>query len=112
MTSTSQLAKPDSSPEDGTSYNLGRVMRISGSATALSWLFGLIGLLGLAWAAYSLYSTIKGWGPYDTVTDSLVQYLVIAFLLFQCFFFSVLSRAVSESLFILRDIEENTRSGH
>jgi hypothetical protein len=110
MASTMQPATPDASSEDGTSYNVSRLIRVSTSAAVLSWLFAILGLVGLAWALYSLYTMVTGWGPYDTAAESLPSFLVIAFLLLQCFFFSIISRAVSESMFILRDIEENTRS--
>lgn len=94
---------------DHTSYELSKIIRISGHASLLSWLFATVGVLGLGLAAYGLFNTIAHWQPYDSVTEVARFSLFISFLLLICFGSSVTMRALAEGLLLLRDIEENAR---
>ena len=110
MAATSTPPQPAVAPEgDGASYNLARLLRVSASASLVSWLFAIVGLLGLAWGIYTFYKAYVPWGPRDSIAEMAPAVLIVAFLVLQCFFFSTLMRAVSESVFVIRDIEENTR---
>ena len=110
MTTASVPPQPKSAPEaDGASYNLGRLLRVSANATLISWLFAIVGVLGSAWGIFALYTTYIPWGPRDSIAEMAPGVLIVAFFVLQCFFFSVLMRAVAESVFVIRDIEENTR---
>ncbi len=105
---TGREVAPDAG-ENGTTYDLSKVVRISAHASLLSWLFALLGALGLPLAAYGLVNTIANWRPHDQVTDLAVFSLIVSFLLLVCFASSVTMRAVSEGILLLRDIEENAR---
>ena len=107
-TSSTPEHTPAPSPVE-TSYDLPRILRVSGNASLLSWLFTLLGVLGLALGLYGLYNTFSDWRPYDSLAELAVISLMVSFLLLVCFGSSVLMRAVSEAILILRDIEENAR---
>ena len=112
MTTASPVEHSPGSEKDGTSYNLPRLVRISTTASIVSGLFLLLGVLGLAWALYTLYRAITPWGMYtgDTIQAITPAILIAAFFILQCFGFSTVMRAIAEAIFVIRDIEENTRS--
>ena len=111
MTPTASPPAPPSEPgNNGTSYSESRILRISGAASLLSWFFAILGVFALIWGLYLLSDKIVNWASYDTVFSIVLPILLAAFLTLQCFFFSTIMRAISEGIFMLRDIEENTRS--
>ena len=106
---------PEQSPrpeDDGSSYSLPRLIRISTTASLISGLFLVLGIIGLAWVLYTLYRAVTPWGPYtgDTIQAITPAILIAAFFILQCFGFSTLMRAIAEAIFVIIDIEENTRS--
>jgi hypothetical protein len=108
---TSTPFKSDAPPEvDGSSYDLPRLLRISSHANILSWIFAIVGWVGVAWGLYTLYNAYIPWGRGDSIPEMVIAVLIVSFLILQCFFFSLLSRAVAEGLFAIRDIEDNTRT--
>ena len=92
-----------------TSYEPSRLIRISSNATLLSWLFLLIALLSLALALYLAVDAVVNWSPHANVAGFLVAALPVAFLIQLCVSCAICMGALSEGLFLLRDIEENTR---
>ena len=111
MTRADAAKNPPGSEEDGTSYNLSRLIRISTAASVVSGLFLVLRFLGLAWALYTLYRAITPWGVYtsDTIQPITPALLVATFFILQCFGFSIVMRTIGEAIFVIRDIEENTR---
>jgi hypothetical protein len=87
-------------------------MRISTTASIVSGSFLVLGVIGLAWALYTVYRALTPWGVYtvDTIKAVTPVILIAVFLVLQCFAFSTLMRAISEAVFVIRDIEENTRT--
>ena len=100
------------SEENDTSYSLPRIIQISTTATVVSALFLTVGILGLAWALYTLYRAVTPWGSYsgDTLQALAPVILIAAFFVLLCFAFSTLMRAIAEAIFVITDIEENTRT--
>jgi hypothetical protein len=97
---------------NGASYSFTRLLRVTSNASLLSGFFILLGFLGVAWALFTLYKALTPWGAYasDTIQAIAPVILLVSLLILQCFAFAVLMQAIAEGLFIIRDIEENTRS--
>ena len=94
--------------EEDVYHSFGRLMSVASWAAALSWLFlGLAVLLLLA-AASSLYQLALSVRGFDTGT-AMVQFIAQAVAALVCAFFFVLSQAVGQVIYVLLDIEENTR---
>ena len=90
-------------------HSFGRLMNVASWAATLSWLFlGLAVLLSLA-AALSLYQLVLSVRGFDSGT-TMVQFIVQAVAALLCGFFFVLSQAIGQVIYVLLDIEENTRS--
>ena len=94
--------------EEDVYHSFGRLMSVASWAAALSWLFlGLAVLLSLA-AALSLYQLALGVRGFDNGT-AMIQFVVQAVAALLCAFFFVLSQALGQVIYVLLDIEENTR---
>jgi len=92
------------------SYDLSRLIRVSSAASLIAWFFALVGAIGLALAIYWAYLAVEAFDPSSRLVGFATGFVVVVFMLLLCFGSSIMMRAVSEGLMVLRDIEENTRA--
>lgn len=92
-----------------TSYDLARLIRVSSAASLIAWFFALVGAIGVALAIYWAYLAVDVIGLSSGLVSFAMGFVGILFMLLLCFASSIVMRAVSEGVMVLRDIEENTR---
>ncbi len=102
-------ATPSVAGESDTSYELARLIRVSAAASLISWFFAVVGAVGFVLAIYWAYLAFDAYGDTFTLDSFLTGFVMVAFMVLACFGSSIVMRAVSEGLMVLRDIEENTR---
>src|SRR3990170_7718163 len=91
------------------SYDLSRLIRVSSAASLIAWFFALVGAIGLALVIYWAYLAVDVIGLSSGLVSFAMGFVGILFMLLLCFASSIVMRAVSEGVVVLRDIEENTR---
>jgi hypothetical protein len=108
----SAKADVDSEPADDDGedvyHSFDRLMGVASWSTSLSWLFLALAAVVLVVALFSVITNLVGPGRLDLVTLAL-NFAVLAGLALLFAFFFVLSQAISQVIYLLLDIEDNTR---
>jgi hypothetical protein len=105
---TDQIAAIPNQPEEksDTYHNQDTLMRVAVYAERISWLFLVLTLLVAGVVFYLIYLTATGRIGSEQLLLNIPSYLVPFFL---GGFFWILLRLISEGVYILMDIEDNTR---
>jgi hypothetical protein len=95
--------------EPSTYHNFDRLIRVASWATLLSWCFLGLGAIMLILNVVSLVQQMGPLGPGMQPLMVLASFLTSFLTVFISLFFFVLLQAVAEGIYVLLDIEDNTR---
>lgn len=99
-TTPKPLEKPD------TYHDQDKLTRLADNSSKISWLFLALGIGVALIIFYLLYLTFKGQIGIENFFLSLPSFLIPLIL---ALFFWIASRLISEGVYVLMDIEDNTR---
>jgi hypothetical protein len=110
------VSKDTSAPiehEVTTYFDPKRMLKICSLCDAVSILFLILAVLLFTYGIWLLIHCVASVGSlYVFVVQNIPVALLFVFFTLLCLFFWVFLRALSEGLFILMDIQDNTRPGH
>jgi hypothetical protein len=103
----------ETEPEDSTYYDSKRMLKICSTCDGISTVFLILAVLVALLGVWGVVQTIPSAGSIaGLVAQAGPNFILFGFFTLLCLFFWVFLRAVSEGLYLLMDIQDNTSRAH